>query len=561
MSVALILQAVLAVDCARRWTPTHDEYWHLPIGLRMWTLGRFDDDVINPPAVRMLAAVPLMLGGAKTGTTADHPDVGEIGDAFWRANLDQVRTWFLAGRLMIVPLSAVTGLVLVLWSRAWYGDGAAMVAVLLWACCPTAIANSAIVTHDLPLTATWMLTLGAIVRFAKRPTWTRGVLFGLALGFAILAKLTAIALVPLSLIVWWGLRVATLRTSEPSVRRVILGQWAAAFAMAALVINVAYGFRGTGSTLTQLSLASSPMKSLQRSFIGRLPLPVPTELVGAFDRLAQDLDRSHPVYLDGSWASQSIPAYYLFALLYKLPISTLVLAMAGVAATVWPRRESLDRRHGVVLLAAALFLPVMASQSPNQIGIRYVLPAIPVLIVFASQSARWFCMRPRSAWTLTVTGAVLLAPLSLRHHPHHLAYFNVLAGGPSHGGAHLLDSNIDWGQDLFALKDFLDREQVSDVGLAYFGTVIPGTIGISSHRPPSGMPQAGWYAISVNYVNGRPHVLRDDAGNRSQVALDEFGYFRFFEPTARIGYSINVYRITPQDLGRFARARQRMLYP
>jgi hypothetical protein len=45
---------------------------------------------------------------------------------------------------------------------------------------------------------------------------------------------------------------------------------------------------------------------------------------------------------------------------------------------------------------------------------------------------------------------------SLWYYPHSLSYFNELVGGPMGGPKHLLDSNIDWGQDLFYLKDWLD---------------------------------------------------------------------------------------------------------
>jgi len=563
VGIALVVQAVLIVDCARRWSPTHDEYWHLPIGLRMWQTGRLNDDVINPPPIRLLAAVPLALGGAQSGDLKSGLDVGDIGDEFWTANGDQAWNWFFAGRLMLLPLAAVTGLVVTLWARAWYGDSAALVSLLLWVCCPTVIANAALVTHDLPLAAAWMMALAALVRFTARPDWRRTVLLGLALGMAPLAKLTGLLLIPLSLVLWFLLpRRATDQAPTPLATTPVrwLGSAAAALGIALLVINAAYGFRGTGVSLNAQAFASPQLSRLQQSLspVGWLPVLLPADFVGALDRLAQDLDRAHPVYLDGTWSHQPIPLYYLYALFYKVPMSTLLLIGVSLAGVIWPRAGSEDRRHGAVLLIAALLLPVLASRSSNQIGIRYVLPTLPVLFVFAGQSARWLTSPHRwQRWG--VWGCLLLAPLSLRHHPSHLAYFNLLAGGPSHGGSHLVDSNIDWGQSLHELRAYLVDQKIEEIGLAYFGTVIPATIGIQSHRPPSGAPEPGWYAISVNFVNGRPHVLRDAHGVRSQVALDEFGYFRFFQPVARIGNAIYIYHLTNQDVARFALARQRML--
>jgi hypothetical protein len=158
--------------------------------------------------------------------------------------------------------------------------------------------------------------------------------------------------------------------------------------------------------------------------------------------------------------------------------------------------------------------------------------------------------------SLVVAACCLALPFSLRFHPHHLAYFNGLAGGPLLGRAHLVDSNLDWGQDLRALKAWLERrngEPISNLRLAYFGMLPPRSLGIDYTLPPSRVPEPGWYAVSVNFVQGRPHLVRDRTGASHAVGLDEFGYLRFF-PTSRvatIGYSIDVYHLTPFDIARW----------
>ena len=543
----------------------------------MWKTARFDDDVINPPPVRLWAALPLFLGGAEPGDTDSRLDVGDIGDAFWNANGKRARFWFFLGRLMIIPLATMTGLAIAVWSRAWYGDRSALVSVLIWTCCPTAIANASIVTHDLPLAAFWVITVLALARFAEDGTWQRAVQFGAALGAALLTKLTAVILIPLCIVLWFILRIKQATPSDSiqaaagsrmsaiaAVARLscwkLITRWIGALGLAVLMINACYLFRGSGTALGDLKLSGSQLQAMQQaaSSIGWLPIPIPRDYVAAIDRLAQDLDRKHPVYLDGEWRDRPFSWYYAAALVYKMPLSNLALILAGLVAFAWPRRNSCDFRHGLFLLTAALTLPVLASQSSNQIGIRYVLPAIPILCIFAGQSGRWLdgtsahnSWARRLVW-FTAWMTVFVAPLSLRFHPHHLAYFNYLAGGPDGGGWHLVDSNVDWGQDLHALHKYLDNEKIQDIGLAYFGTVVPSTIGIDAHEPPRNFPQPGWYAISVNFVHGRPHVLRVSKGERVQVGLGEFSYFRAFEPVATIGYSINVYHLTPQDVSRYA---------
>ncbi len=577
VSACLVVQLVLAVDCARQWTPTHDEYWHLPIGLRMWKTGRLDDDVINPPLVRMWAALPLAIGGASPGETGPRPDPGEIGDAFWSANAERARTWFLLGRLMIIPLATLTGLIIAVWARAWYGERAALVSVLLWSCCPTVLANSALVTHDLPLAAAWMASLFALVRFAERPSWRSALWFGAALGVAQLTKLTALVLGPLGIALWFVLRVglprvadaASIRTDAGSVghdsyfcagpkttarRGQMAALWLFALTVSLLVVNAGYLFRGTCSSLKALPLASSRLQAVRHamSLLGGLPVPLPRDYLTAADRLAQDLERKHPVYLDGEWRDQPFVGYYAAALRYKLPLSTLTLLLVAFGVFAWPRPVTLDRRRATFLFLAAAVLPVLAGGSANQIGIRYILPTLPLLHLFAGQAARWMSDSRGRAIPALVWTAVVMSPLALRFHPHHLSYFNLLAGGPLEGRRHLVDSNLDWGQDLHALKAYLDKHpDVTDLGLAYFGTVIPSRVGIEAHQVPTRYPAPGWYAVSVNFVQGRPHVIRDANGDRTAVGIEEFGYFRFFKPVAQIGYSIYLYQLSEQDVARY----------
>ena len=568
IALCLAVQCGLAVDSAWRWTATHDEYWHLPIGQRIWKTGHFDEDVINPPLVRLWSAIPLVIGGADTGDLSPTKEVGEIGNRFWNANGGRAQFWYFLGRLMIIPCAAVTGLVIAVWTRAWYGDKAAIVAVLLWTCCPTGLANSVIVTHDAPLAAAWLLTLWRLVRFSENRSWRNALLFGAALGMALLTKLTAVILIPLSVVLWFVLgspgtattttEISPADSSKPGEKVpfwMLLLKWGSAFGMALLIINLCYLFQGCGTTLGSMKFDSPQMLSLQAS-LAWFPVPLPVNFVAAFDRLAQDLERFHPVYLDSNWSIEPIGSYYAFALAYKLPLTTLALFPFGFSDIFWPRPGSRDRSRALFILIAALSLPLIASRSGNQIGIRYILPTLPLICIFASQSSRWLEVPSqltllnvatyRIVWVLVVA-----APLSLRYHPHHLAYFNAIAGGPQNGAWHLVDSNIDWGQDLHGLRDYMRQKHISDIGLAYFGTVLPRSIGIESHDPPIGFPRQGWYAISVNFVHGRPHQFRNREGSTVRVGMGDLAYFRVFEPVTTIGYSINVYHITPRDLAKF----------
>lgn len=56
----LLMHAGLLAWSIPRHSPTIDEMGHLAAGLSHWEFGRFDLYRVNPPLVRMVAALPLM---------------------------------------------------------------------------------------------------------------------------------------------------------------------------------------------------------------------------------------------------------------------------------------------------------------------------------------------------------------------------------------------------------------------------------------------------------------------------------------------------------------------
>ena len=120
-----------------------------------------------------------------------------------------------------------------------------------------------------------------------------------------------------------------------------------------------------------------------------------------------------------------------------------------------------------------------------------ILPILPLLML-AGLHAVAHADFTQARWRSGLVWLCLLAmPLSLRHHPQQLGYFNEWAGGPIGGRQHLLDSNLDWGQNLRELRDYLDQKHLRLNGLAYFGTIQPADCDLANiPPPPSGAPDA-----------------------------------------------------------------------
>jgi hypothetical protein len=562
VTALLALHAALGITAAGQLTTTHDEYWHLPIGLLNLKTGRFDFDDLNPPLCRMLAALPLTFTSARTGAPDAHHDPQGWGDVFIDENHERYQRWFTLGRSMIVLLSVAGGLIVAIWARELFGDGAGLVAALFWTFEPNLIAHGSLVTTDTGAAAFFVFTLYSVWRFARRPGWINALLFGGCLGLAQLAKFTSLVLYPISLAVFLLVVAAGREKDSPQTagapRPGILkyaGMWVGALVLSLIVLNAGYLFRGSFSALATYDFQSGTLKRIASHLedLRRASVPLPRDYVTGLDHQRQIMEQRHPVFLDGQWSEDGFRGYYAWAMFYKVPHALHVLAVLVLFWIVMPSGRSRRLLTQAAILLPAIVVLAVAESSPMQLGIRYVLPVIPFAILFASQAAGWLDFKKfpvRSAATVVLTAVMVL---SVRYHPEHLSYFNELAGGPLGGREHLLDSNLDWGQDLGGLKKYLDEHPSqgrgdNPIGLAYFGTVPPAALGIRYEIPPANIPHPGRFAVSVNFEQGRPHWVRTPAGQIQPVDIGQFEYFGFFRPVARIGYSIDVFELTQRDI-------------
>ncbi len=156
--------------------------------------------------------------------------------------------------------------------------------------------------------------------------------------------------------------------------------------------------------------------------------------------------RGHPAYLLGRQSTHGWPSSYVVALLVKTPLAALALG-AGAVITGLAGMRRWRRGELFLVLPILVFLGYMSLFVHVNTGIRHVLPVIPLLAAFAggvvTVTGRTRLWVRRAAFGLVCLQALELALVF----PHHLSYFNQLAGGPEGGWRWLADSNLDWGQD------------------------------------------------------------------------------------------------------------------
>jgi hypothetical protein len=353
--------------------------------------------------------------------------------------------------------------------------------------------------------------------------------------------------------------------------------------VALYILNLGYGFEGSVTRLGDYKFVSTSLGAedgagkaptgggnrFADSCLAELPVPLPKHYLLGMDLQRRDFeDYGLPSYLAGKFSSKGWWYYYLYALAIKVPLGTWLLVLLAAVSPLLVRRSTKPhdqdasapawRDEFVLLCPAVVIVVFVSSQTGFSEHMRYVLPAFPFVFIWTGRIGP--CLgRDHRVLTGIATAAFLWSiGSSLAVYPHSLSYFNELVGGPTGGPDHLLQSNVDWGQDLLFLKCWLDEHpEAKPLRLAYFGYCDPKYFGIDYIAPDAPTPVAngaasaklppGWYAISVNFVGGMPHFSYKGDGTEMNYAQDALTPFQKLKPTATAGYSIYIYHVSATD--------------
>ncbi len=512
--VALLLAgfAIAGAVSLARDAATFDETAHVAAGLSYLDRRDFRLNTEHPPLAKLWAAWPVRLLGR---------DAVDYGSPSWRAadpwvlgfealKGDPARMLFPA-RLAILATGLALGAIVLAWSFELWGAWGALFSLALFSLSPTMLAHSRYVTTDVPAALGIVATLWTFWRFTRRPGVLPAVLCGVCAGAALATKYTALLLAPMLLVVAVAWVVGPGWRSRASRCSAALGAIALT---AAICVWAAYGFRYAAST--------DPTYTLDWSALDANPGAVSNVLRSARDAHLAPEAWLHGVatvrgttarreaYLNGESSVVGWWYYFPEAFALKSPPALLALLAWGVVLAL---RSARTRAFDVwaALGPLAVYVAISLASRLN-IGHRHLAPIEPLLFVLLGALAR-------PAWR-TRAGRLALAALLVcyagsfaRATPRYLSYFNLLAGGPAGAPRYLLDSNLDWGQDLARLGAWCREHGSPEIYLAYFGTADPRAYGIRFHKlrlvhdfypeMPEVRPASGdLVAVSVNLLYG-----------------------------------------------------------
>jgi len=569
----LALHALLVAWGAVVHSPVVDEVGHLPAGVSHWKFGQFTLYKVNPPLVRMVAALPVVAVDPDIEWEAfyAHPIYRpefSLGLDFIRVYKARALEMFTWARWACLPWTVLGGYVCYRWARSLYGEASGVLAAALWCTCPNILGNAQLITPDLGAAAMGAAACFAYSRWIASPSWRGAIVAGMLFGLAQLTKFTWLVLPPLWFVLWLAIRIAQRAYRSPRDLAGQFAQLAFAYALGVYVINLGYGFEGSGERLGDYAFVSCALSGqaayprdaqptanrFAGSWLGRIPVPLPRNYVLGIDRQKLDFERPWWSFLAGEWRAGGWWYYYLYALAIKVPLGTWLLIFLSLLVRLLVRGYGATLAQELVLLApAAAVLALVSSQTAINLFMRYVLPIFPFAFVWASSVARALPKRHWPIAAIVTVGLSWSAVSSLSAYPHNLSYFNELAGGPRGGHKYLSHSNTDWGQDLLLLRHWLDRHpEARPMAFAVeMTTGVQTTLGQPIVAPPPGPdsvppphpalilgPRPGWYAVSVNRLHDRSR---------------EYAYFERFRPVAMAGYSIYIYNISLDEANRVRR--------
>ena len=294
----------------------------------------------------------------------------------------------------------------------------------------------------------------------------------------------------------------------------------------------------------------------------------------------------YPVYLNGEHRRTGWWYYYPLTLLYKIPEGTWLLVVLSLVASALLIRSCAAVADEIALWTVpVVILCSMSFLTDINLGLRYVLGILPYVYIATGKVVPWVLSmagaRKRVLGSMAACSLALTVAATAAIRPSYLAYFNWASGGPDRVPARLIDSNLDWGQDLVGLQKWC-QEKIPDqpIGLAYFGQINPSIFAMRGEpfrwflapAKPGTMFQMddglsavlvgptkrigpGYYAVSRTALYGLPWRYYDPAPQVIGPAWNAakpgaFSYFQRLRPIETIGHSINIYRVNEEYAAR-----------
>ncbi len=600
--MVLAIAVILAITSAWNDSIIVDEVPHIGAGYSYLVKQDMRLNPEHPPLAKDLGAFPLLFLKLKQSAFDSkfwQTDVNGQWD-FGRLlifnsgnNADLIRHLTKLPMLLFFILSAV---LVFKWARKLYGNTGALVALILFAFSPTIIAHSRFVTTDVAALFGSLLSIYFYLDYLKKPGKKTFMLAGIFFGIALLCKFSTVLLIPLFLILGlaYGFvknpRTANSKTPwiPAKINDAVKSAWATVLIFIFGLIIIVWPVYYLNIRHYPPERQKSDTQSILHTVYGDSYIkfsPILDPIVWAADKpltapfaeyalgllrvLHQSASEKHDVYFLGDITSFGQSNYFPIIYFIKEPLAWWALVLIAIIILAWqwryPPREWLNRgyhfiRNHLEEFAMLLWLAIYwisSIRSDLNIGVRHLLPTYPFAILLVSgQIARLGSRLHATGYNKKLASYYLLITAllgwyvyeNIKTFPYYLTYFNQVVGGPSGAYKYVVDSNLDWGQDLIRFSDWVKQNNIPKIEFDYFGWadasyylhdryIWTSSVKYKDAQDFKSRNQSdGWLAVSATF-------LMSSQGPADMPNKINYLWLNSYQPVTVIGNSIFVYRI------------------
>ncbi len=550
---------------------TFDETAHIASGYSYLTQQDFRLNPEHPPLIKDLAAAPLLF--LNLNFPKEHHSWTQEGEPVWWLQFDFANQFLyqsgndpdqilLFARIPMLLLFIFLAWFVFFWAKKLFGNKTALLSLFFIALSPTFLAHGRLVTTDVGAALGTVLATYFWLKFLKKPSWKNVLLTSFILGVSLLFKFSLLLLIPfLGIVVLFYIWVY----KKPFLKYIALSALVGLIALIFVIwpIYQAHSFnypvqQQLKDTAFRLESASAP-EFIAKPLLWMSGQPILRSLGHYFTGIVMTVSRAgggNTTFYLGQISAEAWRSYFPIVYLIKIPLPFHILTLL---ALIW-FLISIFRKKNLVIkkwlskyfaeFAMLIFLVIYWTTSIKgnlNIGVRHLLPIFPFTIILVSRATVLWLKKPAIKMKHIFVGFLLLWQVIsvILIYPSFLAYFNELVGGPANGYKYVTDSNLDWGQDLRRLTDFVEENKIDKIYLNYFGGGSPSYyLGDKYQRwdakqKPDQLPPNSWLAISVNELQGGRAIPVKGFNQKT----DHYNWLNQYEPTAVIGHSIFVYYI------------------
>ncbi|MFH1656292.1 MAG: glycosyltransferase family 39 protein [Candidatus Nealsonbacteria bacterium] len=602
-SALLIIMIGMALFSMKEDTLTFDETAHIGAGYSYLSQRDMRMNPEHPPLIKDLSAVPLMF--LNLNFPGEHSSWVQNEPIQWWTQFD-FATQFIynsgnnpdiilfASRIPMLLVLLLLGFFIFRWTKETFGNNAGLMALFLFSFSPTFLAHGRLVTTDVGAATAIFIATYYFIKFLKENTKKNLIKSGIVLGLAFLVKFSTILIIPLFgilVLLWSILTFGDKKDRQKNDNKITditkvkingfkefiitflryTGYSVLIGLIALFVIWVAYSFHTLGYPPekqlenTKTTIEKPDNDALYKTTIWMSDKPILRPMAQYMLGLIMVFERSdggNTTYFMGEISADAWKSYFPVVYFVKAPLPfhiftllTLISLLYIFKKLLWqkPILKSISNwaKLHIVEIASLIFIAIYwaVSLSSNlNIGVRHLLPVFPfTMLLVGGHTAVWITTAGFSKLKKAVLAWLLLwqAYSVISIYPHFLAYFNEFVGGPNKGYLYAVDSNLDWGQDLKRLSNWMNENNVNKIYIDYFGG---GNLdyylgdryeGWSGQRSPEEIKRGSYIAVSVTQLQGGRGIAKSDYTNPT----DYYNWLDNYDLVEKIGYSIFIYYI------------------